>query len=79
VKWYWAILLTVIIFGLMVVLLQVGGMAMEPYVTAIVAISGIWVAGTSSSVGWGLLVFFLWPIGFPCYLIARYKRPPDVA
>ena len=78
-KWYWAILLTVSIFVLMVVLLQVGDTAVEPFVTLIVAISGIWAAGTSSSVGWGLFVFFLWPIGFPCFLIARYKRSPDVA
>jgi len=78
-KWYWAILLTVSIFGLMVVLLQVGDTAVEPFVTLIVAISGIWAAGRSSSVGWGLFVFFLWPIGFPCFLIARYKRSPDVA
>jgi len=67
------------IFGLMVVLLLVGDTAVEPFVTLIVAISGIWAAGRSSSVGWGLFVFFLWPIGFPCFLIARYKRSPDVA
>ena len=78
-KWYWAILLTVIISGVMVALLQVGGTAGQPYVTLLVTISGIWAAGTSSSVGWGLFVFFLWPIGFPSFLIAQYKRSPDVA
>ncbi len=77
-KWYWAILLTVIILGLMVVLLQAGGTAVERYVTLIVAISGIWAAGTSASVGWGLFVLFLWPVGFPCFLIVRYKRSPEV-
>ena len=75
-KWYWAILLTVIIFGLMVVLLQAGGSAVQSFVTLIAAISGIWAAGTSSSVGWGLFVFFLWPVGFPCFLIVRYRRLP---
>ena len=35
------------------------------------ALFAIWVAADSSSFGWGLFVFFLWPIGYPSYLIER--------
>jgi hypothetical protein len=82
-KWYWAILLTVAIFGCMVAAVMVGELKHdlsggEPVVQGILAISGIWAAARSSSVGWGLFVFLLWPIGFPYFLIVRYRKPPDV-
>jgi len=78
-KWYWAILLTIVILGLMVAVLQVHGTEGQFFVHLVTAISGIWAAGRSCSFGWGLFVFFLWPIGFQCFLIAKYQRPADVA
>jgi hypothetical protein len=72
-KWYWAILLTLLIFAADAAALHADPSGGKEFIHLICAISGIWAAGKSSSFGWGLFVFFLWPIGFPCFLISRYK------
>jgi hypothetical protein len=77
-KWYWAILQTIIIFA---VLLLVG--PTEPTKAAgfgsfVFALFAIWVAADSSSFGWGIFVFLLWPIAYPWYLIVRPKVRPKV-
>ena len=77
-KWYLAIPLTLVIFATMVLALQVNTTAGKFFSDLVIAVSGIWVAAQSSSFGWGLFVFLLWPIGFPCFLIAKYKQPPAV-
>jgi hypothetical protein len=77
-KWYWAIPLTLALFGLTVFVAYFRGVASaKNAVRVIITLSAVWAAAKSSSVGWGLFVLFLWPIGFPYFLIARYKRPPD--
>lgn len=78
-KWYWAILLTMAILGGMAAVLQIGGAKAEWFIHFVVAIFGVWAAGKSSSVGWGLFVLLLWPIGFPCFLISQYRPPSNVA
>ena len=75
-KWYLAIPLTLLIGAAMVVAVQVydtSGKLLGCFVASILA---IWVAAKSSSFGWGLFVFLIWPIGFPFFLIAQYKRLP---
>jgi len=72
-KWYWAILLTLLILVACIAAVQVDRTSGGFFVHLVSAISGIWVAGKSSSFGWGLFVFFLWPIAFPCFLITRYR------
>jgi hypothetical protein len=74
-KWYWAILVTIVVFAGMGAVLQVGGAPAEKLVHLALAVFGVWAAGTSGSVGWGLFVLFLWPIGFPCFLISQYRQP----
>ncbi len=76
-KWYLAILLTMAIFGCMVVATTIAGSQADHLIYTLLAISAVWAAAKSSSVGWGLFVFFLWPVGFPYFLIARYGRPPE--
>jgi hypothetical protein len=78
-KWYWAILLTLLILAVMVLVIQVNGTKGTFFINLVCAVLGIWVAGKSSSFGWGLFVFLFWPIGFPGFLIVKYKRPPAVA
>lgn len=78
-KWYWAILLTILIFIGQVVLFLNAGPKGELCVQFVVAIFGIWAAAKSGSLGWGLFVFFVWPLGFPCFLINRYKMPSTAA
>ncbi len=73
-KWYWAILITVVILAVMIVLVNKGGDAVGAFVRIMVALCAIWAAGTSASVGWGLFVYVLWPIGFPWFLIAKYQQ-----
>jgi hypothetical protein len=77
-KWYWAILLTILILGGLTALLEIGGPKAEWSLHFVVALCAVWAAGKSSSVGWGLFVLLLWPIGFPCFLISRYRRPVNV-
>ena len=74
-KWYWAIFFTVVIIGCTTVVLKIGGNAGIWFVQFVVAITAIWAAGKSSSVGWGVFVYLLWPIGFPCFLIREYRQP----
>jgi|GraSoiStandDraft_14_1057315.scaffolds.fasta_scaffold2143970_1 hypothetical protein len=74
-KWYWAILLTIVILSGLVALLQIGHSEAEWFVHFVVAIFAVWAAGKSASVGWGIFVLLLWPIGFPCFLISQYGRP----
>jgi hypothetical protein len=78
-KWYWAILLTIVFIGFFTALLKMGGADAQWFVNGVIAIFGVWAAGKSSSVGWGLFVLLLWPIGFPCFLISQYRRPSNVA
>ena len=78
-KWYWAILLTIALLACLALVLNVGGSAAEWFVHFVIALTAVWAADKSSSVGWGVLVLLLWPIGFPCFLISQYKRSPDVA
>jgi hypothetical protein len=70
-KWYWAITLTVAILAI-VVFAEVS----EGLVLAIIAVFAIWVAADSSSFGWGIFVFLLWPIAYPWYLIVRREVLP---
>jgi uncharacterized membrane protein YccC len=77
-KWYWAIFLTLLILAVMVLVIQLHGTAGTFFVNLVCSVLGIWVAAKSSSFEWGLLVFLLWPIGFPWFLIAKYNRPPAV-
>ena len=74
-KWYWAILITVVILAGMIEMLNIGGTHAKEFIDIALAVFAIWAAGTSGSVGWGLFVFFLWPIGFPCFLIKQYQQP----
>jgi hypothetical protein len=75
-KWHWAILLTIGIFGCMVAATGVAGDKADHLIHAIIAISAVWAASHSASFGWGLLVLLFWPIAFPWFLMARYKREP---
>jgi hypothetical protein len=77
-EWYWAILLTLLILTPMVMVIQVHGTHGTFFIHLVCSVLGIWVAGKSSSFGWGIFVFLLVPLGFPCFLIAKYKRPPAV-
>ncbi len=77
-KWYWAILLTLLILAPEVAAVQANPSRGKEFVQLICALSTIWAAGKSSSFGWGLFVFFLWPIGFPCFLITHYKPASEV-
>lgn len=78
-KWYWAILLTVASLGGILLMYRIGGDPAKIFIDMFMAIIGIWAGSTSGSVGWGLFVFFLFPIGFPCFLITQYRRSPSVA
>ena len=71
-KWYWAILQTL---GIITLLCLIELIAPIPprLATGIIAFFGIWAAADSSSFGWGLFVFLLWPIAYPWYLIVRYN------
>jgi hypothetical protein len=77
-KWYWAIFLTLLILAAMILVIQVNGTNGTFFINLVCSVLGIWAAAKSSSFGWGLFVFLLWPIGFPCFLIAKYKQPPAV-
>ena len=77
-KWYWAILVTIALLGCLAVVLTVGGNAGDWFVRFVVALTAVWAAGKSSSVGWGVFVLLLWPIGFPCFLISQYRRVSNV-
>jgi hypothetical protein len=73
-KWYWAILVTIGLLALMVAMESAGTHSEGSYfIHLMLAVTGVWAAGKSSSVGWGLFVLFLWPIGFPCFLMSQYK------
>lgn len=78
-KWYWAILITIGLLVGMAALLQAGGTLADNYIQMFLAIFGVWAAAKSGSVGWGLFVLFLWPIGFPCFLVSQYRRSPRAA
>ncbi len=67
-KWYWGITLTVAILAIIVFFEVPDRLAI-----AIIAVFAIWVAAESSSFGWGIFVFLLWPIAYPWYLIVRPK------
>jgi hypothetical protein len=77
-KWYLAIPLTLLIWAAVVTAVQVNATSGKVFAGFVTAISAIWVAAKSSSFGWGLFVFLFWPIGFPFFLIAQYKRLPRV-
>ena len=66
-KWYWAMLVTL---AIMIVVGMLPGNAAANAAMLVSAISAIAIAAHSRSWGWGIFVLFLWPIGFPCYLIA---------
>ena len=70
--------LTRLISAAMVAAVQVNPTSGKVLASFVTAISAIWVAAKSSSFGWGLFVFLVWPIGFPFFLIAQYKRLPHV-
>jgi hypothetical protein len=73
-KWYWAIPVTIALLGCLALVLDVGGRAAEWSGHFVVARTAVWAAGKSSSVGWGVFVLLLWPVGFPCFLMSRYNR-----
>jgi hypothetical protein len=66
-KWYWAILVTV---AIMIAVGMLPEQAAEGAAALVAAISAIAIAAHSRSWGWGIFVLFLWPIAFPCYMIA---------
>lgn len=69
-KWYWAILLTIAIMALGYPTAVVGNdEQLTTVVLFLTATSAIWVAANSGSFRWGLLVFALFPLFFPWYLI----------
>jgi hypothetical protein len=76
-KWYRAILLTLVIFVPMLVAVQIDERGGQSLVLLVSGVSAVWVAAQSSSFGWGLFVMFLWPIAFPWFLIAKYQPPAD--
>ncbi len=78
-KWYWAILLTIVILSGLGALLQIGGAKAEWFMHFTIAVFAVWAAGKSGSVAWGLLVLLLWPIGFPSFLFSQYRRSSEVA
>ncbi len=72
-KWYWAILLTLLILTALVGAGSVNESGGKALAGLISGISAVWVAADSSSFGWGLFVMFLWPIGLPSCLIGTYE------
>jgi hypothetical protein len=72
-KWYWAIALTISILAIFAFVDDIP----ERLVITIIAVFAIWVAADSSSFGWGIFVFLLWPIACPWYLIVRPKVLPS--
>jgi hypothetical protein len=76
-KWYWAILLTLVIFLPMLVAVQIDERGGHSLILLVSGVSAVWVAANSSSSGWGLFVLFLWPIAFPWFFIAKYQPPAD--
>ncbi len=77
-KWYWAILLTAVMLVLTLALAELHRSQRQTIIHALTAISAVWVAAKSSSFGWGFFVLCLWPIGFPWFLIAKYRPQPEV-
>ena len=73
IKWYWAIALTISILAIFAFVDDIP----ESLVIAIITFFAIWVAADSSSFGWGIFVFLLWPIAYPLYLIVRPKVLPS--
>ena len=69
-RWYWAILQTIAIFTPLYLLASIRPMP-ESIISFILAAFAIWVAADSSSFGWGIFVFLVWPIAYPWYLIVR--------
>ena len=81
-KWHWAIgafLVTGAVLGCFTAVLEVGGAGQQArwFVQFAVTLTAIWAAADSSSLGWGLFVLLLWPIGFPCFLISYFAQRSD--
>jgi hypothetical protein len=78
-KWYWAILVTIAVLGCFTAVLEIGGGGQKArwYVQFAATLTAIWAAAESSSLGWGLFVLLLWPIGFPCFLIRYFAQRSD--
>jgi hypothetical protein len=76
-KWYKAILLTLVIFVLMLVAVQIDERGGHSLALLVSGVSAVWVAARSSSFGWGLFVMFLWPVAFPLFFIAKYQPAAD--
>ena len=53
-KWYWAILLAIVILTGLTALLQIGGAKAEWFRHFVIALFAVWVAPKSASLGWGL-------------------------
>jgi hypothetical protein len=75
-KWYLAIPLTLLILAAILAAVQVNADGEKALASVVAAILAIWVVSKSSSFGWGLFVLLFWPVGFPFFLIAQYKRLP---
>ena len=78
-KWYWAVLLTLVILaataGLGLLLGDKAGQALGQLLAGVFA---VWVAAESGSFGWGLVVLCFWPIAFPWFLIKKYQPQAEV-
>jgi hypothetical protein len=78
-KWYRAILLTLVILAALGILgMSFGDKAVESLGQLVAGISGVWAAAESGSFAWGLLVMFFWPVAFPWFLIARPRPEAQV-
>ena len=73
-KWYWAILTTIVLLAMATFIDVRGGGGLAFATTALVVLSAIVVAADSSSVAWGMFVLLIWPLGLPWYLIQREDR-----